>query len=109
MMMIIIIIIIMNMQNKLYTLQFFSPPNDQICNQSPSSDHGTHRFPGAHEFCQTQISQNLPNYRKKTELMEDSKLKEKRDFLPHGQPPIHKLSMTSMVLNISIGQLGLAA
>jgi len=52
-----------NMQNKLYTTQFFSPPNNQLCSQSLSSDHGTcgfceaHEFRGfsqTHEFCKTQ-------------------------------------------------------
>jgi len=30
----------MNMQNKLYTIQFFLPPKDQFCSQSSSGDHG---------------------------------------------------------------------
>jgi len=29
------------MQNKQYTMQFFSLPNNQLRSQSPSSDHGT--------------------------------------------------------------------
>jgi len=41
------------------------------------------------------------------QLLEVSKLKEK--FLPPQPTPIYKLSMTYMVWNISIGQLGVAA
>jgi len=36
------------MQNKLYTIQFFSPPNNQLHSQSLSSDHWAHRF---HRTC----------------------------------------------------------
>jgi len=45
-------------------------------------------------------SQKSSNFRKK---------EDKRAFLPLSQPPTHKLSMTFMVWNISIGQLGLSA
>jgi len=34
------------MQIKWYSIQFFSPPNSQLCSQSPSSDCRIRRFPG---------------------------------------------------------------
>jgi len=36
------------MQNKLYTIQFFSWPDDQLRSQSPSSNCRTHRFRRTH-------------------------------------------------------------
>jgi len=56
---ILLLIVKGNMQNKLYAVQFFSPPGDQLRSQPPSSDRGTCGFPGAHgfhhtrEFCKT--------------------------------------------------------
>jgi len=44
------------MQNKLYTIQFFSLSEDWLCSQSPSSNRGTCRFRwalGFLGFCQT--------------------------------------------------------
>jgi len=39
----IVIMIIMNMQNKLCTMQFVTPPNDWFYSQSPSSSRGTQK------------------------------------------------------------------
>jgi len=41
----LLLIIIMTMQNKLYMIQFFSLPNDQLHNQSLSSDPRICGFP----------------------------------------------------------------
>jgi len=49
---------VMNMQHKLYTIQFFSPPNDQLCNQR---------------------LQNLRNSQKMTELMAKDQIKIKKN------------------------------
>jgi len=97
------------MQNKLYTIQFFSPPNDQLHSKYPSSDCRTHRFPGAHmfhgfhqthKFCRTHHTHG-----KTLNSWKSSNVQKRHDSFP--QPtPIHKLSMTSVVWNISIGQLG---
>jgi len=110
----------MNTQNKLYTIQFFSLPNDQLRSQSPSSDHGTCGFPRAHEFhrfLQThKCHRTHLTHGKKTKLTEKFELPETRVFELTEQRipapwsnPIYILSMTSMVWNISIGRLGLAA
>ena len=48
---IIIIIINTNMQNKLYTIQFFSPPDDWSRSQSLSIYHWTCRVRRAWGFC----------------------------------------------------------
>jgi len=39
------------MQNKRYTIQFFSLPNDQLHSLSLSSDRGTHRTPRICRSC----------------------------------------------------------
>jgi len=76
------------MQNKRYTVQLFSLPDDQLCSQFPSSNHRTRRFCWTHR--------KRPHSRKRQ--------------VPAPRPtPIYKPNMTSMVWNISIGQLGLAA
>jgi len=75
--------VIMNMQNELYIIQFFSPSNNRF---------------SAQKKCL------------KSQPREDSKLLENRKagiFLPTSQP-LRKLIMTTMVWNISIGQLWLA-
>jgi len=98
----------MTMQNKLYAIQFFFPPDGvKPKSQSLSSDHGIPEI------------MNFEKFPKKTELPEKFELPNKRGFkltetigaeIPAPRPtPIHKLSMMSMVWNISIGQLGLAA
>jgi len=46
---------------------------------------------------------------KKTQLLEKLELTEKKRIPAPRPTPIYKLSMTSMVWNISLGQLGLAA
>ena len=73
------------MQNKQYTIQFFSLPNNQLRSQSLSSDCGTRRFHGFSEKIWTLGKKRIPAPR---------------------QTPIRKLSMTSMVWNISTSQLG---
>jgi len=56
----------MNVQNKLYTIQFFSLPDDQLRSQFPNSDDGTCRSCQTREFQTTrQIHGN------KTELTEE--------------------------------------
>jgi len=88
--MITIIIIIKNTQNKQYTIQFFSPHNDQLRSQSPSSNHGLCGTPG---FCQIH-----------------GKRLNSRKTVPAPQPtPTYELSMMSTAWNTSTGQLGLAA
>ena len=68
------------MQNKLYTIQFFSPPNDQFAAQKNFGLLAKRVF----------------------KLLE---IKKPNTFLPPAKSS-HKLSMTSTVWNISIGQLG---
>jgi len=76
MVMMMMIMMMKNMQNKQYKIQFFSLPNDRLRSLSPSSNHRTRR--------------NSRNWCIRTP-----------------QPaPIYRLSMTSLVWNISPGQLG---
>ena len=86
-----LLMIIVIMQNKLYTTQFFSPPDDQLCSHSLGSDFRIHEFPRAHKFCrfcQThEFHRTCQTHRKNTELPEKFKLLEKGNFLPHSQPP----------------------
>ena len=72
------------MQNKLYTIQFFSLPDDQLRGQSPSSDRGNRGLPGAQEF--PGFCQIHETHRKKTEPMEKFQLTEEGEFLPPSQP-----------------------
>jgi len=67
------------MQNKQYTVQFFSLPDDQSCSPSPSS------YCRTRGFCRTR-------------------------GVPAAWPtPLYKLSMVSMVWNISTGRAWLSA
>jgi len=91
----------MNVQNILHTIQFFLLPDDQLHSQSLSSNRGTWRFPGAHEFCGTP--------RKRQNSQKSSSAQKKRKIPAPWPTLISKLSMTSMAWNISIGQFGLAA
>ena len=53
-----------NMWNKLYTINFFLPPDKVLCSHSPSSDDGTHGFTDFvdfTDFANLWISQNSPN------------------------------------------------
>jgi len=100
----LLIMIIMNMQNKLYTIQFSYHPMT-----------GSHLVPKQRlqilERADFAIFMKFP---KKTKLLEKFReegmrthRKEKKIAAP--QPTtVYKLSMKSMVWNISIGQLGLA-
>ena len=86
------------MQNKLYAIQFFSWLDDQF----PVSPWAATAEPQNHEF------QQIP---KKVWTPGQKRIwthgKEKSRELPAPWPvPIHKLSVTSMVWIISIGQLG---
>jgi len=95
---------IMDMQNKLYITQFSHCPitDSQAVPQQPSRDSELADFV------------NFVNFPKKTKLLEKFELPEERRFeltakknIPAPQPtPIPKLSMPSMVRNISMGQLG---
>jgi len=100
MLLLIIIMIIMNMQNKLYTIQFFSPPDDRW-SASPRAaimELGKHEFLEISKRFQTPRQERIQTHRNN-----------KAQKIPAPRPtPIHKLSMMSMVRNISIGQLGLA-
>ena len=97
----------MNMQNKLYTV--FSPPDDRV-GVSPLAaiaERQTHRFHKIHKTPKkdrTPIKLQTPV---KEKIQTQGNKKEK--FLPLWPTPIRKLSMVSVVWNISIGQLGLAA
>jgi len=106
----ILIMIVMNMQNKLYTTQFFSPPDDRPTASSPAVivEHQTREF--------LRISHNSPKKNRTPRKVQtpgqdfedkDSNLQKMRraDSCPPANP-IHKLSMRFMVWNISTGQLG---
>jgi len=107
----LLLLLLKNMQNKLYTIQFFSPPDDELRNQSLSSDHGTHRFPGPHKFlrfCQTHEFRRSHQTHRKRLNFQKRKGKKKRIPSPRATPT-YKLSVMAMVWDISVGQLGLAA
>jgi len=89
------------MQNKLYTIQFSHHP---MTDSQPVPEQKWRNLELA-DFV------NFMEPPKKTELPERFILTEKRGinkgrFLSPCPTPIYKLSMTSMVWNISIGQLG---
>ena len=100
----------MNMQKKLYTINFFSPLNNRLRSQSLSSSVRTQNL------WISLISQILWNSQKKDCTGKVWSPRQERIWI-HGKEnipapwptPIYKLSMMSMVGNISIGQLGLAA
>ena len=92
-----ILLLIMNMQSKLYTIQFLSLAGDWYT-ASPRAAIAEHETCA---FCGTP--------QKKTKRMEKSELPEEKESMPAQPTPIHKLSTMSMVWNISTGQLGLAA
>ena len=90
----------MNMQIKLDTIKFFSPPNDLLCSQTPNSNCRTCWFPRVHKFhkfSQTckfyrtwrihrkrQNSRNTLNSQKKKISWNPQK---GENLLPPGQPP----------------------
>ena len=97
---------IMNMQNKLYIILYFSPPDDWFA-VSPWAEIAKPRTQG--------FLWIFAKLLKKAKLPENFELPDKRGFkltdksrmFPAPCPtPIHKLSITSMVWNISIDQLG---
>jgi len=101
----------MNMQYKLYTTQFSHHPK-LIRRQFVSSNCGNCNM---WIFQILQKSRKRPNSQKSlnTQTREDAnsekrELLKKKGFLPLSEPPFYKLSMTSMVWNISTGQLRLA-
>jgi len=82
-----IIKILMNMQNKLYTIQFFSAPRAAI------AEPRNPKFP---ERVSTPRQEGIRTHGN-----------EKSRDLPAPRPsPVHKLSMMSKIWNISLGQLG---
>ena len=99
----------MNMQNKLYTIKFFSPPDDHFTARPQAAI----AEPQTHNFCK--IPKKNPKLPKKFKLPDKRgftlmEMRKKERKSP-GPPitPIHKLNLTPMVWNISIGQLGMAA
>ena len=92
------IMIIMNMQSKLYTILFFCPPNDwsAVSSQAAIAEPQNREFQGINEEVWIPRQDRIQILRN-----------ERERYLPAPWPtPIHKLSMTSVVWNISIGQLG---
>jgi len=99
------------MENKLYIILFFSlawrpivqpVPKQWSQNLQNSWDSWILQI-----LLNSWISQNLPNLRKNTKLMEKFELMEKGSC--PWPTPIYKLRMASMVWNIYNGHLGLAA
>jgi len=101
----------MNMQTKLYTIQFTHRPMT-----------GSHSVPEQWSWnLELAVFMNFTKLPKKTELPEKFELRDQRGFkltekrrlkkkIPAPWPTlIYKLRMTSMVWSISMGQLGLAA
>ena len=88
----------MNMQNKLYTIQFFSPPDDQFT----ASTRAVIAEPRNSQI--SWYTQKRPNSQRSL----NSQKREEQIPIPW-PTPIHKLSMTPIVWTVSIGQLGLAA
>jgi len=86
--------IIMNMQNKLYIICFSHHP---ITNLQPVPEQQSWNLENC-KFCKT------PEKRLNSQWTHTT---EKTDFPT--PTPLHRLSMTFMVWNISIGRLGLAA
>jgi len=84
------------MQNKLYTIQFFTLPDDRLHSQSLSSNCWAHGFPRAHkfrefrrtqEFCRTcRTHGKRLNSWKKSELTEKTELTEKESSCPPANP-----------------------
>ena len=102
----------MTMQNKLYTIQFFSPPNDQSKASTPAAIaecQACEFLRISQNFWKSANSQKSSNSWKSLNswTREDSNSwrQEKADSCPQSTP-IHKLSMMFMVWNISIGQPG---
>ena len=86
----------MNMQNKLYTIQFFSPPNNQLCSSL--------------RFCGTCRFRRACGCRRTHKKGQTHKKGPTHGPVPDPQPTsICILSMMSTIWNISTGQLGLAA
>ena len=101
--------IIMNMQNKLYTIQFFSPPDDwfAVSPQAAITEPQTLGF--LRILWNSQKSLNLQKSFNSWMRADSNLWKKQEEQIPPTQPTlIYKLSMTSMVWTISTGQLGLA-
>ena len=86
------------MQNKCYTIQFFSPPDSRWCYS---------RIHGTNGFCWPRQTHVKVQTHRKARTQEKGSNSGKRVFSPW-PTFIYKMSMMSMVWNISIGQLGLA-
>ena len=114
-----IILLIMNKQNKLYTIHF-SPRPMTVSQPVPEQRSWNPQVSWSSLFLQIlaniQGLYNLPNSWKKNKLPEKFELLSKRiqthgneksrEFLAPQPTPIPKISMTSMVWNISVGQPG---
>jgi len=98
------------MQNKQCVIQFFSPPDDRFAASPRAAIVEPVSFWELTNFADfslnSPISQNSPNSRKKR-LNSWESLNSRKKRIAAPQPtPIHKLSRTPMVWNISVGQLG---
>jgi len=92
-----LLLLLLNMQNKWYTRQLFSPPNNQLLSQSLSSNCpacGIHRAHDFHAFCRTrkvhkthQVTEKRQNSWKRLELIEKGLNSRKKDFLPPSHYP----------------------
>jgi len=83
----IIMMIIINMSNILYTIQFFSLPEDRVIarTQAAIAEPGTHRFC---KFCKTpEIDWSSRKVRTPGQEKIQTHWKEKDRFLTPGQPP----------------------
>jgi len=107
----------MNMQNKLYTMQFFSPPetDSQPVPEQPSQNPELVDFANFTKFMDfiylTKLTEKTPKLLEKLKRSDKrgSELTKKRRLLAPQPTSIYKVSITSMVRSISINQPGLAA
>jgi len=93
------IMIIMNMQNKLYRIQF----SHHLVTNSQSVPQQRSRTPEITNFAKFLKKEfELPDKRR----FKPTEKRRAESFLPPQPTPIHKLSMMSVVWNTPIGQLG---
>ena len=96
------------MQNNAIHNTVFLTTNNQLHSQSPSSDCGTREFPRTQEFCQMCKFHRIRQTRGKRMNSRKVWTPRKERFPAPSPAPIYKLSMTSGLCSISIGQLALA-
>ena len=87
---------------------FLPPPNDQLCHQSSSSNPGTRNLWILQIWRNSQKDWTPGKVRTPPQKIRKKEKKRRRISAPW-QTPVYKLGLTSMVWNISVGQLGLAA